>query len=307
MKKVMITGCSGFLGKYLSEYMLNQGWGVIGITDEIYKNEDFKAYQCDIRNQAEVDRIFKVEIPDLVFHLAAIASVGYSWANQRKTYEINLLGSLSVFEAVLKHCAESRIVCMSSAELYGDKRMKITEKAGIEIRNPYALSKYAMEILADLFIKSNSMNILKIRSFNFSGPAQDSRFVIADFARQIAEIEQGMSAPRIQVGNLSIRRDFSDVRDIVRYLFVLSQQAENGLTYNLCSGNVYTIEFLLNTLLELSKKSIVVAVDRKKLRPIDIPVLAGDNSVLRERFGLKPEYKIQDTLKDILDYWRDRV
>jgi GDP-4-dehydro-6-deoxy-D-mannose reductase len=198
---------------------------------------------------------------------------------------------------------------MSSAELYGNtKETAYTETdKPCNPKNPYALSKLAMEMCADLYIESRSMDIIKIRAFNFTGPFQDRKFVASDFSHQIAEIEKGLREPVIHVGNLSAVRDLSDVRDVARYLNVLADKGECGGIYNTCSNKTYSIRQLLDILLSLSSKEIEVKIDENKLRPVDVPVLWGDNTLIKEKFGLTPRYELRQTLEDLLNYWRERV
>ena len=173
--------------------------------------------------------------------------------------------------------------------------------------NPYALSKMAMEMAGDLYLRTKKLEIIKVRSFNFIGPGQDVKFVSSNFAWQIANIEKGKKERIIKVGNLSAERDFSDVRDIARYMKVIGTEGKSGSIYNLCSGNVYSIKYILDILLKHSNEKIKIEVDKERFRPVDIPKLAGDNSLIQSKFGLIPEYSIEQTLRDTLDFWRNRA
>lgn len=308
-EKILITGSTGFLANYLISELNRKGNPEIyGITDEDVPEElKDSTFKVDIRNRDLLFEIVDRIKPDRVFHLAAITNVGFAWKNQKLTYDVNFLGTLNLIEALVKSGLHSiPVVLMSSAEVYGKSNEPITEQTSISIENPYSLSKFAMEMLGDIFIKSNNMNIIKIRAFNFTGPGQDRKFVASDFAYQIAEIEKGKREPVISVGNLSAERDFSDVRDIARYLNIISKKGQSGNTYNLSSGNSLSIENLLNKLLALSNNDIEVKVDKNKFRPVDNPVLKADNSFIEKEFGLVAEYDIDDTLKNILDYWREK-
>jgi len=308
-EKILITGRTGFLANYLAkELSRDKNKEIYGITDEIVPdNLKGNTYRIDIRDRDAIfDIIGKIK-PDKVFHLAAITNVGFSWKNQKLTYEVNFIGSLNLIEALVREgLKKSPVILMSSAEVYGKTQTPISEKTDISIDNPYSLSKYAMEKLADIFIKSNNMNIIKIRSFNFTGPGQDRKFVASDFAYQIAEIEKSNREPIIKVGNLSAERDFSDVRDIARYLSVLSKKGKSGNIYNLSSGKTLSIKSILEKLLSFSKENIEVRIDETKFRPVDTPVLKSDNGFIKDKYGLFPEYNIDNTLKDILDYWRNK-
>lgn len=310
MKKIMITGCSGFLASYLIKNLKMGSYPeVYGITEvRDFSSEEMKVFTVDIRDRDAVFEIMGKIQPDLIFHLAAISNVGFSWKNQKLTYEVNFIGSSNLLEAASEYSPDVRIILMSTAELYGINNAGIiNEISKTGFMNPYALSKMAMEMVGDLYQKTKGMNIIKVRSFNFIGPGQDIKFVSSDFAWQIANIEKGNKEKIIQVGNLSAERDFSDVRDIARYMTVIGKKGNIGSVYNLCSGNVYSIRDILDILLKFSNKEIKIEVNEDRFRPVDIPALAGDNSLIQSEFGLNPEYSIEQTLKDTLDHWRHRV
>lgn len=309
--KVLIIGCSGFLGSHLTDALEKEKnivlSGITEVTD--FTSTRLRVYHVDIRDRQKVFKAVESIQPDLTFHLAAVANVGFSWKHQQLTYQINFIGSSNILEAISKISPHSRILLMSSAELYGDCKDKACKETLplSSPRNPYSLSKYAMEMVGNLYRETENMNILTIRSFNFTGPGQSNQFVASDFSHQIAEIEKGKREPVIRVGNLSAIRDVSDVRDIARYLTVIARQGENSGIYNLCSGKTYSIKDILDMLLSFSTKEIKVVVDEKKFRPVDIPKLWGDSSLLQEKFNLEPQYEIKQTLLDLLNYWRERV
>jgi GDP-4-dehydro-6-deoxy-D-mannose reductase len=309
MKKILITGCSGFLAGSLVQILEKEKNNkIFGITEVPgFKSKKMQVYNQDIRDRDKVIKIAEEVKPDITFHLAAISNVGFSWKNQKLTYEVNFIGSSNLMEGIQRHAPCSRLLLMSSAELYGNAKVEINEHTGISARNPYSLSKYAMELLADLYTSENSPQIIKIRSFNFTGPGQNTKFVASDFAFQISEIEKGRKKPELKVGNISVIRDFSDVRDIARYLKTISQKGERGEIFNLCSGKCYSIKEIIDILLSLSKKEIQVIQDPNKFRPADIPVLQADNSLLKERFNLFPQYDIEETLFQLLEYWRNQT
>jgi len=308
MKKVLITGCSGFLASHLIKKLKNK-YDLYGFTEiKDFKTSDFDYRVIDIRDELKLEDYIREVKPDLTFHFAAITNVGFSWKNKKLTYEVNIIGSSNLFEALLKYSPNSKVIIMSSAELYGDKGNKpIGTNEKIDVKNPYSLSKYSMEMISDLYNEKKDLNIVKIRSFNFTGPGQDSKFVASDFARQISMIEKGYLEPVIYVGNLDVKRDFSDVRDIVKYLIKISNQGKAGEIYNLCSGEAYSIRFILDTLLSFSKKRIEVIVDKNRLRPVDIPILFGDYNELKRRLKIEKKYRIEETLFDLLEFWRKKV
>ncbi|MGD2087081.1 MAG: GDP-mannose 4,6-dehydratase [Candidatus Aminicenantes bacterium] len=310
-KKVLIIGCSGFLGSHLTDaWQKEENIVLSGITEVAdFTSTRLRVYHVDIRDRQKVFAAVESIQPDLTLHLAAVANVGFSWKHQHMTYQINFIGSSNILEAISRVSPHSRILLMSSAELYGNCKGKPCKETDVidSPGNPYSLSKYAMEMVGNLYRRAQHMDIVTMRSFNFTGPGQSDQFVASDFSHQIAEIEKGKREPVIRVGNLSAIRDISDVRDIARYLTVIAKQGENNGIYNLCSGKTYSINDLLDMLLSFSSKEIKVVVDEKKFRPVDIPKLWGDRSLIREKFNLEPQYEIKQTLLDLLNYWRERV
>ncbi|MEN8222934.1 MAG: GDP-mannose 4,6-dehydratase [Acidobacteriota bacterium] len=308
MEKILITGCSGFLASYLTKKLSSDKTEILGITEEDFSSEKYRVIKADIRDRTGIENIIREFTPDKIYHLAAISNVGFSWKNPGLTYEVNFIGSSNILESAAKYSPSARIILMSSAEVYsGVTGGLLKEDSKTSPDNPYALSKLAMEMAADLYINSKNMDIIKIRSFNFTGPGQNVSFVSSDFAAQVALIEKGKRDPVIKVGNLSAERDFSDVRDIARFLSVLGREGKSGETYNLCSGRAYSISDMLNTLLELSDSNIRVEVEKERYRPVDKPLLAGDNSKIRNELGLVPQYDIKQTLSDLLEFSRNSI
>lgn len=306
MNRILVTGCSGFLASHLLKLLQreprNKIFGITEVPGFIYP--DVEVFQVDIRRRGDIAQMLEIIRPDLTFHLAAVASVGFAWKNPELTYDVNFMGSSNLLEALQASAPDSRLVLMSSAEIYQPSERPIREKDPVVCRSPYALSKLAMEMLGDLYWRAFGMKVCKIRAFNFTGPGQDRKFVAADFACQIAGIERGERPPVIRVGNLDALRDFSDVRDVARCVQAVGAGARGGEVFNVCSGRVYAIRQILDILLAQARTPIRVEVDRERLRPLDNPVISGDCSLLRGRFGLSPEYPIERTLGDLLDYWR---
>lgn len=309
MQRVLITGCTGFLGRHLVELLRREPqYRLFGITDEPgVELPGIEIRQLDIRNRSQLFQSVEAWKPGQVFHLAAITNVGFSWAHQQLTYEVNFMGSLHLMEALAQIVPHSRILIMSSAEIAGLQLNESPEGRQLSIRSPYALSKAAMEMLASLFLARSSLAVVPVRAFNFTGPGQDPQFVAPDFARQVARIEAKMAPPVIRVGNLSARRDFSDVRDMARYVAAAGFKGEAGRLMQLGSGRVIPIQRILDILLSLSRVPITVNVEPERLRPLDIPELKGDCAVLHREMGLTPNYPLEQTLSDLLDEWRMKV
>lgn len=307
IKKIMVTGCSGFLASHLLKLLLRQDRNkLFGITEVPgFTYPEVEVFQVDIRRRDDISHVLGLIRPDVTFHLAAVANVGFAWKNPQLTYNVNFMGTSNLLEALQASAPDSRLLLMSSAEVYqtgGDE--PISENSSTVCQNPYALSKLAMEMLGDLYWRAFAMNVCKIRAFNFTGPGQDTKFVASDFASQIAKIERGEQPPVIRVGNLAAVRDFSDVRDMARYLQVIGGKSVGGEVFNLCSGRAYSIRQVLDILLAQARVPIRVEVDANRFRPLDNPRILGDCRLMRSRFGLSPEFSIEQTLLDLLDYWR---
>ena len=309
MRRVLITGCTGFLGRHLADHLSGDSRNrLFGITDEAGTDiSGMEVRRVDIRDREAVFQVIAEWKPEQVFHLAAVTNVGFSWNHQLLTYEVNFLGSLHIMEAMADYAPTGRVLVMSSAETAGLQMEETSEGPRLSIRSPYALSKAAMEMLGTLFNARDSLAVIPVRAFNFTGPGQDPQFVAPDFARQVALIEAGRSEPVIRVGNLSSRRDFSDVRDMARYVAAAGFNAEKGRLIRLGSGRVISIRMILDTLLSMSDVRIRVEMDPGKFRPLDIRELAGECPFLHKEMGMKPEYSLERTLADLLEEWRRRV
>jgi GDP-4-dehydro-6-deoxy-D-mannose reductase len=274
-------------------------------------NFKFEYIQADLTDRKRVDEVINFFKPDRIYHLAAQASVKYSWANPVETFQTNVFGGIYLMEALKKYCPDCKMLIACTAEEYGEVENgntdAIREEFKINPSNPYAISKASLDFFASIYQKVNNLNIYISRSFNHTGPGQSDNFVTSDFARQIAEIETGLRQPVMHVGNTDVYRDFLDVRDVVRAYECITQRGRPGQAYNVCSGKKRKISDILDALLALStKKNISVKVDDKKLRPLDLKVIYGDNSKLKEETGWESVIDINRSLIDILNWWRER-
>lgn len=310
MSRVLITGCSGFLASHLLKRLLSEERNkIFGITEVPgFTYPDVEVFQVDIRRRDDIAQMLEIIRPDVTFHLAAVANVGFAWKNPELTYDVNFMGTSNLLEALQASAPDSRLLLMSSAEVYlPADGTPFRESSPIAPQNPYALSKMAMEMLGQLYGRVFGMKAFTVRAFNFTGPGQEQKFVAADFASQVARIERGEMAPVIRVGNLDARRDFSDVRDVARCVQVIAAGAEAGEVFNVCSGRTYSIRRILDILLAQARVAIRVEVDPTRFRPLDNPVLSGDATRMRQRFGLAPEIPFEQTLLDLLDHWRGKA
>lgn len=314
MMKTLITGIKGFVGSHLAELLLSKGCQVFGMDYNLGDAENIgrirdqlTLYEGDIRDESKLNEIISQSKPDEIYHLAAIAHVPTSYRDPKLTFEVNLYGTLNLFEVAKRLSGDTKILYVGSASEYGAiKKEDIPINEGVPLRpvDPYSVSKASADMLAFQYFKSFDMPIVRVRPFNHIGPRQSPDYVVSNFAKQIAEIEKGLQEPVITVGNLEAKRDFTDVRDVVRAYWLALRKGESGEIYNICSGKTVSIQELLDQLLAMSEKDIEVKQDPKKLRPSDVPLLAGDPTKFREKTDWKPEIPFERTLQDALDYWR---
>jgi len=314
--KALIIGAAGFVGGHLIEYLHEiEGVEVFatklsGKTISTKSIKEHNIFNLDILEAAQVNSLIGNIGPDYVFHLAAQSSVSLSWKKPALTYNINIIGVVNLLEAVKLLNKKTRVLLIGSAEEYGKvspEQLPISEEIPLKPENPYAVSKAAQEMTADIYVRAFGLDIIMVRAFNHIGIRQAPMFVISDFAKQIAEMEKGLREPVMHVGNLDVKRDFTDVRDIVRGYWMLAKSGKSGQVYNIGSGKSISIRELLNKMINMSSSRITVEVDTAKLRPVDIPELKADISKIMKDVSWKPEIDIDTSLKDILDYWRKNV
>jgi GDP-4-dehydro-6-deoxy-D-mannose reductase len=313
--KVLITGATGFVGGHLCEHLIRLGNNVHGTF--IYQHEidtlsdrvrqHVVLHRCDLTEIEQVREVIKAIRPERVYHLAAISSVQKSWEGRDFVLRVNLFGWLNLLEALQTFCPEARILMISSGEVYGkvpEAQQPISETQQLRPLNPYAASKAAQELLCYQYIHAYQLSVVIVRPFNHTGPRQGPNFVCPDFAKQIAEIEKGFREPIISVGNLEARRDFSDVRDVVRAYHLALEHCPIGAPVNVASGTAWVIRDMLETLLRFSKVPIEIRQDPERLRPSDVPLMLGDYTLLHQQTVWQPEIPFEETLLNVLEYWR---
>jgi GDP-4-dehydro-6-deoxy-D-mannose reductase len=266
--------------------------------------------RCDVRDRGALDHTVSEANPDAVFHLAAVASVSQSERNPALTIETNITGSCNLLNAVKDNAPEARIVMISSAEVYGKvsrEQLPLSEDAPVVPSNLYGVTKASVELLSKLYIAAHGMDIVVLRPFNHVGPRQSPSFVSADFASQIAKIELGLIPPRIEVGDVAVERDFTDVRDMVKGYLAAAERGHTGDTYNLCSGQSYRIENVLDLLISFSQVPIEIHQDAAKRRASDVPVLVGKADKFEQATAWSAQTPLATALLDTLNYWRENV
>jgi len=317
--RVLITGITGFAGSHLADYILAEhpGVRVFGLVrwrsrmDNIVQIRDkIELHEADLKDIISLKKALAEIKPDRIFHLAAQSFVPASWKLPVETFAINALGQINLFEAVLSLKLDPRIQIAGSSEEYGHvnpDEVPMKETNPLRPLSPYAVSKVAQDLLAYQYFMSYGMKTVRTRGFNHTGPRRGDVFVTSNFAKQIAEIEKGKKKPVIHVGNLEAKRDFTDVRDMVRAYWLAADKGEAGEVYNIGSGKTMAMKDMLDILLSLSKAKVKVQVDPARLRLSDVPILYSDCRKFVSLTKWKPRIPLEKTFKDLLDYWRERV
>ncbi len=317
MRRVLVTGVTGFAGSHLVDYMLTRNdceiFGIQRWRSPMENIEHVKdkitLVECDLRDASSTRDTLERIRPDWIFHLAAQSFVPTSWSAPTESLTTNVLGELNLFEAVRRIGLACRIQLACSSEEYGmvyPDELPIRETNPLRPLSPYAVSKVAQDMLGYQYWMSWKVDCVRTRGFNHEGPRRGPVFVASDFAKQIADIEKGRKEPVLHVGNLEAKRDFTDVRDMVRGYWLALEKCEPGEVYNLCSGKAYSIQQVLDLLLGMTKAKIEVRQDRLRLRPSDVPVLLGDRTKFTQATGWEPVIPFEQTLRDMLDFWRAR-
>lgn len=316
--RVLITGITGFVGSHLAEYCLARGdidvFGTVRWRSRMENVEDvagdIELIDCDLRDAVAVKHCLEEVKPDYLFHLAAQSFVPTSWKAPSETMVTNIVGEVNIFEAARELGLKARIQIAGSSEEYGmvfEDEVPIKETNPLRPLSPYGVSKVGQDLLGYQYHKSYDLDIVRTRAFNHTGPRRGDVFVTSNFCKQVAMIEKGKKEPVLEVGNLDARRDFTDVRDIVAGYWMALEKGEPGDVYNLGSGRDMTIRELLDMIMGLTEADIEVRQDPARMRPSDVMILLADISKFRELTGWEPKIPFDQTLRDLLDYWRART
>jgi GDP-4-dehydro-6-deoxy-D-mannose reductase len=307
--RILVTGATGFVGQHLLRLLADSGDQVFGTSLTEDNDRSATLIPCDFRDRAAVRRVIQQIAPEHLYHLGGFASVRDSAGSPVQVYETNFLGTLNVLEAVRLHSAKCRVLVVGSGQCYGSIRVgapAIDETHLLAPQTPYAGSKAAADLLAYQYFRTYGLEVVRVRAFNHAGPGQDPHFVISDLARKIAAIDLGLEEPEIQVGNIRVQRDFSDVRDVVRAYKALMERGEAGEAYNVASGKVASVAEVLELLSKLCSKPLRI-VEHSAMQPGDLPVLWGNNEKLRMATGWKPSIALEQTVHDCFFYWRTEL
>jgi GDP-4-dehydro-6-deoxy-D-mannose reductase len=306
---VLITGATGFAGGHLVESLAGShrlvGWGRSTPRPDITRLLESQA--VDLLDRQQVRSAIAGLRPSTIFHLAGAPQVAESWRDTAKPLAGNVLATAHLFDAIRRAGLSCRVLVTGSATVYAPSDTPIKEEDPVAPGNPYALSKLAQEQLAMRAGADDGLDVVVVRPFNHTGPRQAPAFVAPSMARQIALIEKGEVEPVIRVGNLEARRDFTDVRDMVRAYISLAALGERGAVYNVGSGVGRSIQSLLDALRSRARVEVRVEVDPTRLRPTDTTALVADTRRLRERTRWQPQISFESMLDDLLEYWRAEV
>jgi GDP-4-dehydro-6-deoxy-D-mannose reductase len=307
---ILVTGAAGFAGSHLLDLLGQEDVRVVALRKPGVGAETQAAYpavtwmEIDLLDRDAMRRTVGDCAPAAVYHLAGAPHVGQSWSAATETLAVNVMGTHVLLEALRLEGAPSRVVVPSSAYVYRPAERALTEADAVEATNPYAISKVATELAVERAARVDGIHAVVARAFNHIGPRQDPSFFASGVARQVALIEAGRLEPVLRVGNLESRRDFTDVRDTVRAYRALAERGIPGRAYNVCSGRAYLMRDLLDGIVRRARVTVTIAPDHDRFRPNDTPLLLGDPSLIRQATGWEPRLPIEQTLQDLLDYWR---
>ncbi len=317
--RALITGITGFAGSHLADYILETHpevevhglvrWrsrmeNIRHILDRVHLQE------ADLKDMVSMKKALAEIEPDRIFHLAAQSFVPTSWRCPGETFAINSIGQVNLFEAVLDLGLTPRIQIAGSSEEYGlvhPDEVPMKETNPLRPLSPYAVSKVAQDLLGYQYFMSYGLHVVRTRGFNHTGPRRGEVFICSNFAHQIVEIEKKLRNPVLFVGNLEAKRDFTDVRDTVRAYWLSLEKGEAGEVYNIGTGVAYSAQEILDKLLALTEADVRVEVDPLRLRPSDVMILLSDCSKFRTISGWEPRIPFEQSLQDLLEYWRERL
>lgn len=301
MKRVFVTGATGFVGRHFCRLLeAAPDWRAVPAPDEFDLRSD-----DDIANMlGAAGRI------DAVLHLAAQSNVPQSFADPQATFDINFLGTLRLLRGLKARAFDGRFIYVGTADAYGlvpEHELPVREDRALRPRNPYAVSKAAAEALVYQWTQSEGLNAVLVRPFNHIGPGQDERFAVGTFARQFAEMALGRREPRLQVGDLEVTRDFTDVRDVARAYGELLTRGDPGSVYNIGSGSETRLRDIVGALGALAGIQPYIVVDSSRLRPAEQRRMSADTSRIRQALGWRPQYRLEQTLEDLYQEWKERL
>lgn len=311
--KCLILGGGSLKGQEMARFLsrMNQQVIVVKRREEMLTNqENWETADVDLLNAQEIEDVLTRSAPDYIFDFAAQNSVSQAWVDSSGTIDVNVIGAINLFDSVRRLENQPIVVLSGSGEEYGKKgfsHMPLTEETSLNPCNVFAASKACQTMLAQIYHRAYGMKLIVARMFNDIGVGQSRRFAISDFCCQAAMIEKGLTEPVIHVGNLNTMRDFVDIRDQVRACWLLAQHGRNGEIYNVGSGHAVSMKTVLQLIVDQMNVDVRILVDKERIRPIDIPKLEADCSKLQKDTNWKAEITLEQSIRDMLNYWRERV
>lgn len=312
--KSFITGINGFAGSFLAETLLAKEEKVIGLVQPGTNRENIslikdqlQLFEYDLLDDKAIKQIMEKYQPDEVYHLAGESSVKSSFDDPCRSFTVNVIGSLKLLEVVRCSAPAAKILLVTSGEIYGESLSTglTNENTPLQPKSPYAVSKAALDMLGRVYACSAKMNVIIARPFSHIGPRQSVNFFLPAAARQVAMIKLGMQPPVLKLGDLSVKRDFTDVRDVVQAYIGLQKYGQKGEAYNVCSGCSYLLKEVVDDLIKLAGMEITVELDPNRLRNVDLHNMTVDNKKLKQAIDWQPNITLEKSLKDILNYWLD--
>lgn len=304
--KVLIFGISGFVGKFLANEFLSHNYSVYGsdMNDNGLTLKDVDFYEANLLDESSVHAVIQKISPDMIINLAAISSVKQSWSIPQTTMSVNVIGALNIMEAAKRCDPMPKVMFIGSSEEYEVSDKPLNENTLLNANNPYGISKVAQEQFASLYREQYGMEVYCVRPFNHTGVGQKDSFVLPSFCKQVAEIEKSGKPGTIKVGNLTAKRDFSHVKDIVRAYRMIIESGDCTKIYNVGSGIAYNLNELLKFIISLCSQKITIKVDPNRFRPVDTPVICSDISLIKAELGWEPQYSVFDALKEIYEKYK---
>jgi GDP-4-dehydro-6-deoxy-D-mannose reductase len=320
MKKILITGSSGFVGNYFIDFLEENGIksSVLGVdlfenerqnNNRVYVNYSFK--QIDLLDAQSIENVIYLFQPDYILHLASYSSVAFSWKNPVVSFQNNTNIFLNLVEAIRKLGLHTRLLSVGSSEEYGNvnkDNLPLREDSATDPISPYAVARVSQELLSKIYTQGYGVDVIMTRSFNHLGPRQRDVFVVASFAKRMAELKkQGQTSGIINTGDLSIIRDFLDVRDVIRAYYLLLTKGVKGEIYNICSGQGISLNSIIEKLVQVSGIKVEAILNQDYIRPNDNKIIIGSNEKIYAAVGWKPQISIDQSIKDVYEYWYDTV
>lgn len=320
IKKFLITGFSGFVSRYFLEYLENNQIRALikglDVNQPAFKCDNFKYikfdfYKVDLLNKGKVENIIFEFQPHYILHLASFSSVAFSWKEPILSFQNNTNIFLNLLEAIRKLNISTRILSVGSSEEYGnveEKDLPLTEGHSLQPASPYAVARVSQELLSRIYITGYGLDIVMTRSFNHIGPFQKDIFVVPSFVKQLVQIKKnGIKNNELITGNIDITRDFTDVRDVAVAYYLLLTRGEKGEAYNVCSGNGWSLRELIDMISGILEIKVTTKVDNNLIRPHDNEIIIGSNEKIKNTLQWETKYSIQQSLKDMINYWEVRT